>query len=197
MTAASPAAARAAAIFGSCDSDHFLNPLVRVFIEMPMTGVLFRNYECCIWGRFSNLTEQLCDRRKKTSLGQRNSRRKECVLIFRLISKSPWANDGILLRPAPGEPVAHNGTRFYRTGTDSSRQPGRRTDIHEDALPLGETGMAGPEVSIVRQHWLSRLPGFARCRLGLGPGAPLGPRPSQPSPLRLHGEPRSPRCDRA
>ena len=53
------------------------------------------------------------------------------------------------------------------------------------------------EVSIVRQHWLSRPPGSARCRLGLGPGAPLGPRPSQPSPLRLHGVRGSPRCDRA
>jgi hypothetical protein len=50
--------------------------------------------------------------------------------------------------------------------------------IHEDALPLGETGHSWPEASIVRQHWLSRLPGSARCRLGLGPGAPLGPRPS-------------------
>ena len=28
-------------IFGSCASDHFLNPLVRLFIEMPMVGVLF------------------------------------------------------------------------------------------------------------------------------------------------------------
>ena len=67
--------------------------------------------------------------------------------------------------------------------------------IAEDALPLGETGHSWPEVSIVRQ--LSRLPGSARCRLGLGPGAPLGPRPSQLSALRLHGERGSPRCDRA
>ena len=69
--------------------------------------------------------------------------------------------------------------------------------IHEDALPLGETGHSWPEVSIVRQHWLSRLPGSARCRLGLGPRAPLGPRPSQLSALRLHGERGSPRCGRA
>ena len=69
--------------------------------------------------------------------------------------------------------------------------------IHEGALPLGETGHSWPEVSIVRQHGLSRLPGSARCRLELGPGAPLGPRPSQLSALRLHGERGSPRCDRA
>jgi hypothetical protein len=31
-----PARARAAAIFGSCASDHFLNPLVPLFIEVPM-----------------------------------------------------------------------------------------------------------------------------------------------------------------
>src|ERR1700680_3821381 len=62
---------------------------------------------------------------------------------------------------------------------------------------LRETGHSWPEVSIVRQHWLSRLPGSARCRLGLGPGAPLGPRPSQLSALRPHGERGSPRCDRA
>src|SRR5436190_21521572 len=68
--------------------------------------------------------------------------------------------------------------------------------IHEGALPLGETGHSWPEVSIVRQHGLSRLPGSARCRLELGPGAPLGPRPSQLSALRLHGERGSPRCDR-
>src|SRR6267142_3302635 len=59
---------------------------------------------------------------------------------------------------------------------------------------LSETGHSWPEVSIVRQHWLSRLPGSARCRLGLGPGAPLGPRPSQLSALRLHGERGSPTC---
>ena len=41
MTAASRAAARAAVIFGSCASDHFLNPLVRLFIEIPMMGVPF------------------------------------------------------------------------------------------------------------------------------------------------------------
>jgi MFS family permease len=64
-------------------------------------------------------------------------------------------------------------------------------------LPVGVLCTLGHPVSIVRQHWLSRLPGSARCRLGLGPGAPLGPRPSQPSPLRLHGERGSPRCDRA
>jgi hypothetical protein len=41
MKAASPATARAAVIFGSCASDHFLNPLVPLFIEIPMMGVLF------------------------------------------------------------------------------------------------------------------------------------------------------------
>src|ERR1700731_4466508 len=40
MTAASAATARAAAIFGSCASDHFLNPLVGLRIEIPMTGIL-------------------------------------------------------------------------------------------------------------------------------------------------------------
>ena len=34
MTAASSATARAAVIFGSCASDHFLNPLVPLFIEI-------------------------------------------------------------------------------------------------------------------------------------------------------------------
>jgi enolase len=41
MTAASLATARAAAVFGSCASDHFLNPLVGLLIEIPMTGILF------------------------------------------------------------------------------------------------------------------------------------------------------------
>jgi hypothetical protein len=40
MTATFAAAARAAAIFGSCASDHFLNPLVGLLIEIPITGVL-------------------------------------------------------------------------------------------------------------------------------------------------------------
>jgi hypothetical protein len=35
-----PATARAPAIFGSCASDHFLNPFVGLFIERPMTGIL-------------------------------------------------------------------------------------------------------------------------------------------------------------
>jgi hypothetical protein len=35
--------ARAPAIFGSCASDHFLNPLVGLLIEIPMTGILFLN----------------------------------------------------------------------------------------------------------------------------------------------------------
>ena len=47
MTAASPATARAPAIFGSCASDHFLNPLVRLFTEMPMIGVPALAWRSC------------------------------------------------------------------------------------------------------------------------------------------------------
>jgi hypothetical protein len=35
------ATARAPATFGSCASDHFLNPLVGLFIEISIGGILF------------------------------------------------------------------------------------------------------------------------------------------------------------
>jgi hypothetical protein len=55
MTAASPAAARAAGIFGSCASDHFLNPLVGLLIEILMTGILFLNRTKQYMGMTSNV----------------------------------------------------------------------------------------------------------------------------------------------
>jgi hypothetical protein len=67
MSAASPAAARAPTNFGSCASDHFLNPLVRLFIEMPMIGFLFRNQECNMWGPFSILLNIFCEIAGKTA----------------------------------------------------------------------------------------------------------------------------------
>jgi hypothetical protein len=57
MTAASPATARTA-IFGSCASDDFLNPLVWTIIEIPMISVLFWVSEYSMWGRLSNDSEQ-------------------------------------------------------------------------------------------------------------------------------------------
>ena len=57
--AASPATARAAVIFGSCASDHFLNPLVRLFIEIPMMSS--SEIKNAVYGDdFSNRTEQSC-----------------------------------------------------------------------------------------------------------------------------------------
>src|SRR6202022_2170247 len=57
MTAASTATARTA-IFGSCASDHFLNPLVRIVIEIPMISSFFGILGNNIWGRLSTDSEQ-------------------------------------------------------------------------------------------------------------------------------------------
>src|SRR5712671_3782643 len=57
MTAASTATARTA-IFGSCVSDHFLNPLVRTVIEIPMISSFFGFLGNNTWGRLSTDSEQ-------------------------------------------------------------------------------------------------------------------------------------------
>ena len=56
MTAVSPATARTPAIFGSCASAHFLNPLVGLLIELPMIGILFE-IQKIVYGDDFNLTE--------------------------------------------------------------------------------------------------------------------------------------------
>jgi hypothetical protein len=89
MTAAFPARARAAAIFGSCASDHFLNPLVRLFIEIPMIGVLFRIQEYYM-GTISIRSEQNLAIERKSFLRHLYSdglTSKECGAIFHLIRK--------------------------------------------------------------------------------------------------------------
>jgi len=89
MTAASPATARAAAIFGSCASDHFLNPLVRLFIEIPMIGVLFRIQEHNMWGRFQFVANKISRLRESflRHLYSDGLTSKECDAIFHLIRK--------------------------------------------------------------------------------------------------------------
>src|ERR1700730_7897864 len=87
MTAASPATARTA-IFGSCASDHFLNPLVRTVIEIPMISSFFGFPGYNTWGRLST------DSRQNFAIGKETLLRplcgnglasKECDEFFNLI----------------------------------------------------------------------------------------------------------------
>src|SRR3984893_5006319 len=87
MTAASPATARTA-IFGSCASDHFLNPLVRTVIEIPMISSFFVFPGNIIWGRLSTDSEQNFAIGKETflrSLCGIGLASKECDAFFNLI----------------------------------------------------------------------------------------------------------------
>ena len=44
---------------GASSGDHFLNPLARLFIEIPMIGVLFRIQEHKMWGRFQFVANKI------------------------------------------------------------------------------------------------------------------------------------------
>ena len=46
-------------IFGSCASDHFLNPLVGLLIEILMTGILFLNRTKEYMGMASNFIARI------------------------------------------------------------------------------------------------------------------------------------------
>src|SRR3984893_19567774 len=87
MTAASPATARTA-IFGSCASDHFLNPLVRTVIEIPMISSFFVFPGYNTWGRLSTDSEQNLAISKETFLRPlcgHGLASKECDELFNLI----------------------------------------------------------------------------------------------------------------
>ena len=48
-----------------CASDHFLNPLVGLLIEIPMTGILFLNCRKSYMGTISNCIESILQSAKK------------------------------------------------------------------------------------------------------------------------------------
>ena len=106
MTAASAATARTA-IFGSCASDHFLNPLVRTVIEIPMISSFFGILGNNIWGRLSTDSEQNFAIGKEIFLRSLCGHRlasKECDEFFNLIRETR----GWILRPSESEATVPN-----------------------------------------------------------------------------------------
>jgi hypothetical protein len=104
MTAVSPGAARASGIFGSCASDHFLNPLVGLLIEIAMIGILFWIVENNIWGRPSTDSEQnflIGKKPFKTSLLIMTFPRRKFGKTFNIIREIRWLMAGFFAPQIP------------------------------------------------------------------------------------------------